>query len=116
VDAVFVSTSAVDGQLAFHQEQRIVSVKRAMLEIATKRYLLLDHTKLGKTALHTIAPMTDFDLVIVDEDTPDEALRDLTRNGVRYVVAPRLSRRGTNTSSAEHPSTTTDDSHPNDTE
>jgi DeoR/GlpR family transcriptional regulator of sugar metabolism len=116
VDAVFVSTAAVDGQLAFHQEQRIVSVKRAMLEIATKRYLLLDHTKLGKTALHTIAPMTDFDLVIVDEDTPDDALRDLTRNGVRYVVAPRLSRRGTSTSSGEHPSTPTHDSHPIDTE
>lgn len=90
VDAVFVSTSAVDGELAFHQEQRIVAVKRAMLEIATRRYLLLDHTKIGKTALHTIAPLTDFDLIIVDADTPDDALRDLARAGVHYDVAPRL--------------------------
>jgi DeoR/GlpR family transcriptional regulator of sugar metabolism len=94
VDAVFVSTSAVDGGLTFHQEQRIVSVKRAMLDIATKRYLLLDHTKIGKTALHTIAPLTDFDLVLVDDETPEEDLREFMRLGVHYEVAPRLSHRG----------------------
>jgi DeoR/GlpR family transcriptional regulator of sugar metabolism len=88
VDAVFVSTSAVDGDLSFHQEQKIVSVKQAMLEVAAKRYLLLDHTKIGKTALHRLAKLTDFDLVVVDAKTPDDALRDLDRLGVAYEVAP----------------------------
>jgi DeoR/GlpR family transcriptional regulator of sugar metabolism len=94
VDVVFVSTSAVNAGRIFHQEQRIVAVKRAMLEVATKRYLLVDHSKLSKTALHTIASLTDFDLVIVDSDIDEAASLELTRAGVNYALAPRLSRRG----------------------
>jgi DeoR/GlpR family transcriptional regulator of sugar metabolism len=89
VDAAFVSISAASNGLAFHQEQRIVSVKREMLDVATTKYLLLDHSKLGKTALHRVAPLTDFDLVIVDDQTPDATLTEFERNGVRYAVAPK---------------------------
>ncbi|MGH3647742.1 MAG: DeoR/GlpR family DNA-binding transcription regulator [Micromonosporaceae bacterium] len=87
VDAVFVSTSALSGRYAYHQEDRIVAVKRKMLEAAAKRYLLMDHTKLGKVALHRLVPLTEFDLVIVDAGASPEALADLERHNVRYEVA-----------------------------
>lgn len=87
VDAVFVSTSAVSGGDAYHQEERIVVVKRAMLRAAAKRYLLLDHTKLNRVALHRLAPLSDFDLVIVDDGASEEALADLEHHEVRYEVA-----------------------------
>jgi DeoR/GlpR family transcriptional regulator of sugar metabolism len=87
VDAVFTSTSAVHGGDAYHQEQRIVAFKRAMLESATRRYLLLDHTKLGRSALHRLVPLSAFDLVIVDPQASAEALADLERHHVRHEVA-----------------------------
>jgi DeoR/GlpR family transcriptional regulator of sugar metabolism len=87
VDAVFVSTSAVSGGIAFHQEQRIVAVKRAMLRAAEKRYLLLDHSKLGRRALHRLVPLGEFDLVVVDSGVTEEALAELEKENVRYEVA-----------------------------
>jgi DeoR/GlpR family transcriptional regulator of sugar metabolism len=87
VDAVFVSTSALSGKYAYHQEDRIVAVKRKMLEVAAKRYLLMDHSKLGKVALHKLVPLSAFDLVIVDAGAPAEVLADLERNNVAYEVA-----------------------------
>lgn len=88
VDAVFVSTSAVSGKYAFHQEDRIVAVKRRMLDVAAKRYLLVDHTKLGKVALHRLVPLSAFDLVIVDAGAGDDAVAELRRDGVAVEVAP----------------------------
>jgi DeoR/GlpR family transcriptional regulator of sugar metabolism len=87
VDATFISTSAVSGTDAFHQEQRVVAFKRAMLEVAAKRYLLVDHTKLGRAALHRLVSLSTFDLVIVDPAAPPEALTALDQHGISYEVA-----------------------------
>lgn len=87
-DIFFMSTSAVSGGLAFHQEQEIVKVKRAMLHAATRRVLLIDHTKLAKVALHRLAPLSDFDLVVVDAGVDDERLQELRDSRVPVEVAP----------------------------
>lgn len=88
VDLCFVSTSSVLGDYAFHQEQRIVAVKRAMLKAAGRSVLMIDHSKLGRTALHRLAPLTTFDLILVDDRTPPDALRLLDESGVPYQIAP----------------------------
>jgi DeoR/GlpR family transcriptional regulator of sugar metabolism len=87
VDATFMSTSAVSRGDAYHQEERIVAFKRPMLEVAAKRYLLVDHSKLGKVALHRLVPLSQFDLVIVDPGAPAQVLEDLDRHRVNYVLA-----------------------------
>ncbi|MBT2505243.1 MULTISPECIES: DeoR/GlpR family DNA-binding transcription regulator [Streptomyces] len=86
VDICFTSTSAVSGGFAYHQEQHIVSVKRAMLDSAAKNVLLLDHSKLGRVALHRLAPLSRFDLVLVDDGASAELLRDLDEHKVPYEV------------------------------
>jgi DeoR/GlpR family transcriptional regulator of sugar metabolism len=86
VDLGFVSTSGVHAGHAYHQEQHIVSVKRAMLDAAARTVLLVDHTKLGRVALHRVAPLTRFDLLLVDDGASPEALRDLDEHKVRYEV------------------------------
>ncbi|GAA2455140.1 DeoR/GlpR family DNA-binding transcription regulator [Actinomadura vinacea] len=87
VDLCFVSTSAVSGGFAYHQEQHIVSVKRAMLESAQRNVLLVDHSKLGRVALHRVAPLSAFDRVIVDDGAGAEALRELDEHKIAYEVA-----------------------------
>jgi len=89
VDLCFVSTSAVSGGYAYHQEQHIVAVKRAMLAGAARNVLLIDHTKLGRAALHRVAPLTAFDRVLVDSGADAEALRSLDEHKVTYeLVTP----------------------------
>ncbi|MEV6106326.1 DeoR/GlpR family DNA-binding transcription regulator [Streptomyces sp. NPDC051940] len=78
-DVAVVSTSAVSGGYAFHQEQEIVLVKRAMLATATRRVLAIDHTKLRRVGLHRVVPLDVFDTVVIDAgaDAKDvEALRE----------------------------------------
>lgn len=86
VDVCFASTSAVRGGYAYHQEQHIVSVKRAMLDAAARNVLLIDHTKLDRVALHRVVPLSRFDLLLVDDGASAQALRDLDEHKVRYEV------------------------------
>ncbi len=88
-DLFFMSTSAVSNGIAYHQEQEIVAVKRAMLRAAARSILLIDHSKLGKTALHHLAPLTDFDLVVVDDGVDEAGCRALEDGKVPFAVAPR---------------------------
>lgn len=88
VDVLFVSTSTVSGAYVYHQEQEIVLVKRAMLTAATRKVLLMDHTKLGRMALHRLAPLSDFDVVITDDGADPEAVQQMRDEHVEVIVAP----------------------------
>lgn len=87
VDAAFVSVSAVSGGHAHHQEQHVVAAKRAMLRSARRRFLLADHSKLGRDALYQLAPLGRFDLVVVDDRASTNALAELDEHGVAYETA-----------------------------
>lgn len=86
-DVLFMSTSALSSTLAFHQEERIVAVKRAMIRVAAKRYLLVDNSKLGRRALYRLADLSDFDLVITDSAADPEAVAGLRAAGVAVEIA-----------------------------
>ncbi len=86
-DAAFVSTSAVGSGYAFHQEDKIVAVKRAMVGVAARSYLLIDHTKLTRSALHRLLPLHRFTTVVVDAGVPARDLAALRENDVLVEVA-----------------------------
>lgn len=86
-DVFIMSTSAVTDDVAFHQTLETVDVKRAMFDAARTRILLVDHTKFDKHALHALVPLSDFDVVIVDEATAPDHLQRLRARGVNVLVA-----------------------------
>lgn len=87
-DLAILSTSAIGDGQAFHQEQEIVLVKRAMMDSASRRVLLVDHAKLSTVALHRFASLDEFDLVITDDGVSSEQIEDLANHSVNYQLAP----------------------------
>lgn len=90
VNTLFMSSSAVADGYVFHQEEVIVRVKRAMIKSASRRILLVDHGKLGKQALREVAPITDFDIVIVDSGADPAQLDAIREHDVPVEIAPLL--------------------------
>lgn len=86
-DLVFMSTTAIVNGVAYQPEQDEALVKRAMLNAAARRILLVDHHKFGRVALHRLAPLRDFDLVIVDSGIDDAGLQQLRDARVTFDVA-----------------------------
>ena len=84
-DAVFMSASAIDQGRCFHPEAGPAEVKQAMLGSARLKVLCADHTKFSRTALHQVAALSDFDVVITDQCTPESALTALGQTRVIRV-------------------------------
>ncbi|MFJ8649402.1 DeoR/GlpR family DNA-binding transcription regulator [Streptomyces sp. NPDC093546] len=81
-DVLFMSTTAVTGGRCYHMSPETVQVKRAMMASAARRVLLIDHTKFANQGLYALAPLTDFDLVLVDDAAPAGEVRRLRDIGV----------------------------------
>ena len=62
-------------------------IKRQMMAIATKVFLLVDSSKLGKSSFAKFAPAEAIDCLVVDAIGPSEA-RALEELGVEVLVAP----------------------------
>jgi DeoR/GlpR family transcriptional regulator of sugar metabolism len=85
-DVLFMSTSALSDCCALHQEPEIVRIKRAMIASSKRRILLVDHTKFGKVALHQLATLQDFDLVVVDARIDETRVNELRECSVPYEI------------------------------
>ncbi|MBA3414836.1 MAG: DeoR/GlpR transcriptional regulator [Chloroflexia bacterium] len=85
-DLLCMSTTAVSGGVAYQPDQDMAIAKRAMIAAAGRRLLLVDHTKFGRVALHRLAPLRAFDLVVVDAGIDDAGRRQLSEAGVAFEV------------------------------
>jgi DeoR/GlpR family transcriptional regulator of sugar metabolism len=85
-DAAFLSSSAIHGGSAFHQNQEVVQSKRLMIAAAERRYLCVDHSKFGRPALHFLTNLATFDEVLTG-DAPDAAHQSaLAESGARLRI------------------------------
>ncbi|WP_199550995.1 DeoR/GlpR family DNA-binding transcription regulator [Streptomyces sp. N35] len=88
-DVLFMSTTAVTKGRLYHTSPETVQVKRAMMAAAARRVLVADHTKFLRDGLYALAPITDFDLVVVDDGVPAEEIRAIRSKGTDVLVVPR---------------------------
>jgi DeoR/GlpR family transcriptional regulator of sugar metabolism len=92
VDRCFLSVPAVDLVAGvFHQDAAVARIKRAMMDAAVERFLLVDSSKLGKRALHRIAALEEFDGIVVGSGVSPEdlaALRARVHNVEVAVAGP----------------------------
>ncbi|NEE00744.1 DeoR/GlpR family DNA-binding transcription regulator [Phytoactinopolyspora halotolerans] len=80
VDIVFLSTSAMTVTTTYHQEPDIVMIKRAMMQAGQRRALLMDPTKLERTALHRLAPTSDYHHLVLNEGVDDRLVSELSEH------------------------------------
>jgi DeoR/GlpR family transcriptional regulator of sugar metabolism len=73
-DVAFLSSSAIHGVSAFHQDHEVVQSKRLILAAADRRYLLVDHSKFGRPALHFVTELAAVDSVLSGK-APDASHR-----------------------------------------
>jgi DeoR/GlpR family transcriptional regulator of sugar metabolism len=93
---LFMSTAAVSGRLAYHQDPQVTQTKRAMLAAAERSFLLVDHTKFEKTALTVLADLAAFELVITSAALSPKIQHAMEGEGlhVRLVDWPELDVQG----------------------
>lgn len=86
-DLLVMSTTAITGGQCLHQSQDTVVVKRALMDAASRRVLLADHTKFRRRGLYRLAGLEEFDRVIVDEHTPQREIDEIRALDVVVDVA-----------------------------
>lgn len=87
-DVVFMSVPAVSRGMCFHPSSASADLKRAFMESAEMRVLMIDHTKVTRRAIHRICDVADFDAVVVDSRIDADDLQRLRDGGANVVVAP----------------------------
>ncbi|WP_425072039.1 DeoR/GlpR family DNA-binding transcription regulator [Sagittula sp. S175] len=88
-DLVFISTPAVADGCVYHMDDDITRVKRLMMDNAARRVLLVNHLRLGHTALNLLAPLSDFESVITDAVPAEHHAAMIADSGALLTVARR---------------------------
>jgi DeoR/GlpR family transcriptional regulator of sugar metabolism len=86
-DTVLLSSSAIEGLTVFHQDQEVLEVKRRMIASSARRYLMVDHRKFGRTALHLMTTLDVFDGVITTRLLDESRTRALRDHGIKLYFA-----------------------------
>lgn len=85
-NTMFLSTSVINGGVAFQNDEDVVKVKRALMAIADQSILLADSTKFQNGGLVRLAQLSEFDRVLTDVQLKPAARKLLTDEGVRLEI------------------------------
>lgn len=88
VGLLFMSASAVSGTTVYHQDEEVVKIKRAMMAVAERRILLVDHRKFDSTALNRACDLGEFDRIITTEGIDARVRESLADAGLAVEIVP----------------------------
>ena len=86
-DLAFISTPAAGGGSVFHMDDDITRVKRGMMDSAQRSVLMINHLRFDRTALHLLAPFSEFEAVITDASPSETARAEIEAAGTTLTVA-----------------------------
>lgn len=86
-DTALISSSAICGSSAFHQDQEVMAVKRRMIASSVNKYLMVDHQKFDRTALHRLSELQTFNGVITTSLLPEQKVSELQLDGITVYFA-----------------------------
>lgn len=76
-DVFFMSTTAILDGMCLHRSEGTILVRQAFMSQATRRVLLVDHAKFGRSASHLLCGVDAFDVVITDAGVDEKDLAEL---------------------------------------
>ncbi|WP_196250846.1 DeoR/GlpR family DNA-binding transcription regulator [Cellulomonas sp. JZ18] len=76
-DTVLVSTTALRAGVLYHPDYEAALTKRTLLEVAERRVLLVDATKLSGPGLYRVAALDEFHDVVIDASAGRERIDEL---------------------------------------
>jgi len=81
-----ISCKGFDIEKGFTESNELeAQVKKLMIEIADKVYMIVDHTKMNKTALVNIATLDDVDFIFTDKILPPSQENAIKEKNVEIV-------------------------------
>lgn len=88
VNKTFFSCKGVHEEWGISDSNELQAlVKRKVMHMADKKYLLLDHTKLDKKAFANIEKIDEIDVLIIDACATDESLMAFEKKQIQIVKA-----------------------------
>ena len=66
VTKAFISAFGLDDKTATTNHEQQAEILRRVLDAADKRYLIIDHTKIGRKGIYRIAARGGFDAILTD--------------------------------------------------
>jgi DeoR/GlpR family transcriptional regulator of sugar metabolism len=88
VDKVFLSCKGIHLERGISESNEMQAlVKKKMIDIADKVYLLADTSKFGVQAFTYFAALEEIDEIITDSELAPQECRQLEEKGIRVTVA-----------------------------
>ena len=86
-DIAFISTPAAGDGHVYHMDDDITRTKRRMMDAASRSVLLINHLRFDHTALHVLAPFSEFSAVITDAQPSESARAQIESVETELVIA-----------------------------
>lgn len=89
IDKAFFGVSAISVEEGFVSDfdDGEIRVKRKILQIAKKKILLADSSKVHKSAPIRICGVEAFDVIVIDDNVEEEIVKALTNRGIKVLLA-----------------------------
>jgi DeoR family fructose operon transcriptional repressor len=88
VQKAFIGTPAIHPKFGLtHPEAQLVPTKMGMIRAAQEIIVVADDSKIGKTALHTVAPSSAIHTLITNKEASELQIKQFTENGINVVTA-----------------------------